>query len=140
MSPTEPWYADGIRFECARSGKCCTAHGQYDRVYLDDDEAEEVAALLGLTLAELERRHCWFEDGWRLVKFADGACGFLDGARCTVYEARPVQCRTWPFWKENLKRSTWKRDVAAFCPGVGRGRRHDRDEIEAIADEASGDA
>lgn len=136
MASREPWYQDGVRFDCSKSGKCCTAHGQYDRVYLADDEAEAVAALLGLTLEQLERDHCRFEDGWRLVRFRDGGCGFLDGKRCSVYEARPVQCRTWPFWRENLHRATWKKDVAAFCPGVGQGRLYTREEIDAIAAES----
>ncbi len=132
-----PWYQDGVRFECARSGKCCTAHGAYDRVYLDDDEADAVAALLGITLGELEREHCWFEDDYRLVRFKDRACGFLDGTSCTIYEARPVQCRTWPFWPSNLAQRTWQKDVASFCPGVGKGRRYSRAEIDAIASQAS---
>jgi Fe-S-cluster containining protein len=39
----------------------------------------------------------------------EDACAFLDGARCTVYEARPTQCRTFPFWKENLRRrGSWE--------------------------------
>ena len=49
------------------------------------------------------------------------ACPFLDGARCTVYEARPAQCGSFPFWPENVKsRKAWD-DLAAFCPGVGQG-------------------
>jgi len=135
MAAKKPWYADGVRFDCAQTGKCCTAHGKYNRVYLDDDEAAAVAKVLGITLAQLEEEHCWFEDGWRLVKFKDDACRFLEGKSCGVYEARPIQCKTWPFWKENLDRRTWKRDVEGFCKGVGRGRTFSQEEIEAIADE-----
>ena len=45
---------------------------------------------------------------------------FLDGARCSVYEARPTQCRTWPFWPENMTPRSWT-SIARFCPGVGKG-------------------
>ena len=31
---------------------------------------------------------------------ANGECVFWDRqAGCTVYPARPAQCRTWPFWE-----------------------------------------
>jgi len=53
-------------------------------------------------------------------------CRFLDPVtkkRCLVYEARPAQCRTWPFWPENMNARAWDREVVAFCPGVGKGRR-----------------
>lgn len=130
----KPWYADGVRFECRQSGQCCTNHGSYSRVYLEDDEAKEVARLKGISLKELEREWCYREEGHRLVQSRNNACAFLDGHRCTVYEARPHQCRTWPFWKENLKPSVWKRDVEAFCPGVGKGKVYSAQEIEEIAD------
>ena len=46
---------------------------------------------------------------------------FLEGARCTVYEARPSQCGTFPFWPENLKsRADWD-ELGTFCPGIGQG-------------------
>ena len=54
---------------------------------------------------------------------------FLDGARCTVYEARPSQCRTFPFWSENLGPKGWTAEVRKDCEGLGRGRRHSPDEI-----------
>ena len=47
-------------------------------------------------------------------------------ALCTVYEARPTQCKTWPFWPENLEsRDAWleaKRD--APCAGMESGELH----------------
>jgi Fe-S-cluster containining protein len=49
--------------------------------------------------------------------------------RCSVYEGRPDQCRTWPFWPEVMDAKTWKKEVAAFCPGVGKGRLHSAEEI-----------
>lgn len=136
--PPRRWYEGGLRFECTRSGRCCRAHGRYDRVYLDDGDARALARHLGLSLSELERRYCWFEDGWRLLRFERRACVFLDrrSGECSIYPARPRQCRTWPFWPQNLDRRVWEREIAPFCPGVGRGRLYRADEIERIAAEA----
>lgn len=54
-------------------------------------------------------------------------CVFLDRdsvpgkAICSVYEARPMQCRTWPFWPENLRsRQAWER-AGRSCPGINTG-------------------
>lgn len=57
-------------------------------------------------------------------------CVFLDResvpgqAVCGIYKARPAQCRTWPFWPENLRtEKTWetvKRRTP--CPGMDRGK------------------
>jgi hypothetical protein len=44
-----------------------------------------------------------------------------------------MQCRTWPFWDENLKRPTWEGPVRERCPGVGHGALHSADEVEATA-------
>jgi Fe-S-cluster containining protein len=49
---------------------------------------------------------------------------------CSVYESRPLQCRSFPFWRSNLASlDMWKR-TAADCPGMGRGTLFTRDEIE----------
>lgn len=129
----EPWYAKGIRFECTQCADCCHAHGEYDRVYLDRSEAESMAKLKSLSLEEFIDRHCFIEDGAVLLRFVEGKCGMLEGRRCGVYSARPAQCRTWPFWAENLSRRTWNSEIAPFCPGVGKGRVHTKTEIERAA-------
>lgn len=45
------------------------------------------------------------------------ACYFFDTARrrCTIYEARPQQCRQYPFW-EHFRRH--QELVARECPGI----------------------
>lgn len=53
-------------------------------------------------------------------------CVFLDResrpgvALCRVYKARPTQCRTWPFWPENLEDEDAWEDVRRKtpCPGM----------------------
>jgi hypothetical protein len=46
-----------------------------------------------------------------------------------VYDGRPAQCRTFPFWTLNLRsEEAWNR-AARDCQGIGQGRRFSRAEI-----------
>jgi hypothetical protein len=51
-----------------------------------------------------------------------GSCIFLDSTgRCGIYAARPVQCRTYPFWPELVSNEAdWRRE-ARRCEGINRG-------------------
>ena len=51
---------------------------------------------------------------------------------CLIYPVRPTQCRTWPFWEENLKSPDAWRRAAAKCPGIRHAGapRHDLPHIE----------
>jgi uncharacterized protein len=62
-------------------------------------------------------------------------CLFLANKRCSVYEARPTQCRTWPFWPEVMNAKTWAKEVASFCPGVGKGQIVSAERIQEILTE-----
>lgn len=128
------WWRDGIRFECQGSGKCCTSHGEYGFVYLTPEDRRRIAAHMGLSTSTFTRRHCEKSGGvWHLKESRSNPdCQFLKGKSCGIYEARPEQCRTWPFWPEVLQAKRWKKDVAEFCPGVGKGRVWSGDEIEAL--------
>jgi Fe-S-cluster containining protein len=107
-------------------------HGESGFVYLTDEDLTAIAKLLGRTPAAVLRSYCRREGGRVQLKDAPGtqACIFLAPGGCKVYEARPTQCRTWPFWPQNMTSEAWAA-VAAFCPGVGRGRLWSAAEIEA---------
>lgn len=100
-----------------------------------------MAEALRIPTREFTRRYCASEDGWFYIKPAsadakkpaqDHACRFLDGKRCSVYEGRPAQCRTWPFWPENMRAKAWDSEVIQFCPGVGKGRLYGAEEIRGL--------
>jgi len=97
------------------------ARGGYGYVYLTLADRRRLARHFGLATGVFTRRYCVRTDGhWHLRDFTD-QCPFLEGRRCGVYEARPEQCRTWPFWPEHMSPRAWDREVASFCPGVGKG-------------------
>ena len=58
-----------------------------------------------------------------LTDFGNGQRG------CAIYAVRPNQCRTWPFWKENLHSPDAWNFAAMKCPGINRGPLHKLDKI-----------
>ena len=141
---SSPWWKDGVRFECQGSGGCCLSRGTHGYVYLTLADRRRLAKQLQISTREFTRHYCQSEDGWFYIKPAatevkkpdeDHACRFLDGKRCSVYEGRPAQCRTWPFWPENMRAKAWDREIVKFCPGVGKGRLYPADEIRALLKE-----
>lgn len=108
------------------------SRGQYGFVYLTLKDRHRLAAKLGLTLRAFTLKHCARTEGHWHLKHPDRDCTFLEGKGCTVYEGRPAQCRTWPFWPENMRAKTWREDVSVFCPGVGKGRLYSAEEISAL--------
>jgi Fe-S-cluster containining protein len=127
------WWSGGVQFQCQGSGKCCVSRGEYGYVFLTRKDRERMAEHLKLSLSEFNKKYCAKVDGnWALKEDPDEPnCMFLENNRCTVYEARPTQCRTWPFWPEVMPARAWKREVVAFCPGVGKGKVYSAEEIKA---------
>jgi Fe-S-cluster containining protein len=125
----EPWYRDGLRFECTRCGNCCT--GPPGFVWVNAEEVAAIAEFRGESVAEVTAVYTRAVDGRRsLREKVNGDCIFFDrAAGCTVYPARPRQCQTWPFWESNVATpQAWER-TCAVCPGSGRGELIPAEEI-----------
>ncbi len=130
----DPWWQGGLRFECTQCGHCCRGSG---RVEVSDVEIERLAQRVELTPDAF--REVYTRAGRKgridLRDKAGGDCVFFDEARgCTVYEDRPSQCRTYPFWRSVLyDRDSW--DVeAGHCEGIGRGEVVSGETIRALLD------
>ena len=77
-------------------------------------------------------KYCSKTDGFihlKELKKNNGNCIFLNEKKCTVYKSRPVQCRTWPFWNENMNAKTWNNNISKNCPGIGKGKLIKKDKI-----------
>jgi hypothetical protein len=130
----EAWYKDGLRFTCTQCGNCCTGAPGY--VWISDGEIAVLAKRVGLDEASFRRKYTRQvgNRGTSLVEKADNACVFFaTGKGCTVYQDRPKQCRTWPFWKPLLRSQADWDAAGQGCPGIGRGKRHDAAAIAATA-------
>jgi len=130
---TPPWYAAGLRFHCRRCGACCT--GSPGFVWLQEAELTAIARRLGLEPEDFRARYTRrVGNALSLREEADGRCVLFDaGQGCRVYEMRPRQCRTWPFWDRNVATpAAWERE-AARCPGMGEGDVIGPEEIQRLA-------
>ncbi len=118
MAKKLAWYKDGLRFGCTGCGKCCT--GFPGRVWITPLEIKKLAKLLELDETEFLKKYTRTIDGRPALKehMTTYDCVFLKDKMCTVYEARPSQCRTFPFWKENLTSKKAWLEAGTFCEGI----------------------
>lgn len=124
------FFDDGIQFECTQCGHCC--QGAPGIVRASWGELDAIAGSLSVTIKHLLDKGIAepYEAAYRLHEDPkDGRCVFFENNGCRVYDARPLQCRTWPFWFNNLRSEACWRAVAKECPGIGRGRLYTKQEI-----------
>ena len=138
------WYASGLKFQCTSCGNCCTGPPGY--VWFSFEEGIQMSDDLGVSHSLFLRKYARkFGEKWSLgeKKSPYGYdCVFLDResvpnkAICRIYKTRPAQCRTWPFWKENLSsEEDWNRAAQDTpCPGMGRGKLVSIEEIRIQRD------
>jgi len=105
---------ENIEFTCEKCGACCRAEGY---VYLKHGELAAMAEYLAKTVKEVKNDFTEFRlFKGRVIKQDTDGCVMLVEGRCAVYDARPVQCREYPFWKHVDEK--WWEYFKTFCPGV----------------------
>ena len=116
-------FKKGIKFKCQGSSNCCISRGSYGYVYLSKKDLVKIAKYFNISINLFKKKYCDYSDGYLHLKeiHSNGNCQFLDNKRCTIYTARPTQCKTWPFWKENMNTKKWNNEIIDFCPGIGKG-------------------
>ncbi|MFQ5682586.1 MAG: YkgJ family cysteine cluster protein [Candidatus Binatia bacterium] len=85
-------------------------------------DRQRIASNLGISTMQFTRRYAVQTRKKFHLKQLRPQCPFLKDNQCSIYEARPIQCRTWPFWPENMKKKVWQRSIKRSCAGVGKGR------------------
>jgi uncharacterized protein len=150
----EVWYKQGLNFTCTCCGNCCTGGPGY--VWISEEEIRRLAVHLNLTPEETVERHCRKINGKFSLNESRSISGNYDctflkeiqpprksrkgvaivQARrvCGIYEVRPLQCRTWPFWPGNLEsKAAWEGETRK-CPGMNTGTHYSLQQIEQLRD------
>lgn len=101
-------------------GNCCI--GEQGYIWITSKEMQRLSQLLNISTDELKHQHLRkinykYSIKEKQLSKDNFACVFfdLDKKQCSVYDARPTQCRTFPFWeyfKENEK------EVYDECPAI----------------------
>ena len=142
-----PWFEQGLTFTCQQCGNCCTGGPGY--VWISDEEIDRLAALLKLQRDAVITKYCRsigqrYSLNERHTPQGLYDCVFLEELKlpeggvkrvCSIYAARPLQCRTWPFWDGVLaSRENWEA-AGKRCHGINHGSRtFTREQIEALRD------
>lgn len=115
--PKIPWYSGGLRFKCTECGKCCTGGPGY--AWVTNEEIQAIADYLKMNIKDFGKKYLRFTKGrYALVEKSSYDCIFLKDKKCTIYPVRPNQCRTFPWWVQNLTSpESWK-EAAMSCEGI----------------------
>jgi hypothetical protein len=95
-------------FKCQQCGTCCRWSGH---VLLTDADLTRLAEAAGLSEEDFIDRYTVLAANRRQLSLADapdGSCILLKDGRCSLYGARPAQCRDFPHG--------WR--VAEGCPAL----------------------
>ena len=101
-------------------GKCCI--GERGFIWVSPFEKRNLAEHLMLSLEEFTKKYVdrlGQRESFKEVQIDKNnyACIFFDTEKrqCSIYEYRPFQCRTFPFWSYYKEKPTV---VAKECPGI----------------------
>jgi Fe-S-cluster containining protein len=131
-----PFYTSGLRFSCKKCSTCC--RHETGHVFLSKNDLKKLTTELNIDKKSFINTYCRWAARWSglqdteylsLKEKVNFDCIFWNNG-CIVYNARPLQCRTYPFW-DTIVSSVHNWDtIAADCPGINSGRVHNMDEIK----------
>lgn len=131
-----PWYKDGLSFTCTQCSACCRHDPGY--VFMSQHDLDRLCEHTKLSHDEFRKKYTrivgfGFADRLSLTEKTNNDCIFWDQG-CTVYEARPLQCRAFPFWSSLLgDKESWE-EHTVHCPGMNQGKLHSKEDIDAWLD------
>jgi Fe-S-cluster containining protein len=138
-----PFYEEGLRFSCIRCSACCRYESGF--VFLSRSDLDALSFELEMKSGDFIAAYCrWIgtPGGFSQLSLREKSnydCVFWkDG--CTVYKARPLQCRSFPFWPAVLGSPGVWESAALSCPGMGKGPLHTKEQIETCLREQLNEA
>jgi hypothetical protein len=105
--------------DCTACANCC----RVATTRIKERDVEKLAKFLRVRPAHFVRDYCEeSEDEGLILRRTGSGCVFLEGTRCSVYEARPDTCEDFPHLVRgagSLESRMWEMiDRACYCPIV----------------------
>jgi len=133
------FYSKGLKFSCLRCSFCCRHESGY--VYLSQKDLLLLCSHLKTDYSTFISQYCrWVGTGFGKKKLslkekANFDCIFWSNddnlKGCSVYNARPLQCRSYPFWSFVLASPAAWKNASKDCPGMNQGEIHSEKTINA---------
>lgn len=118
------WFKDSLTFSCTACGKCCKSKGS-NKVFLNLAETHAIADHLETNVEQFRLQYTdQSVDALNRTLLSikkhetKKQCTFLEGNKCSIYEVRPTQCRTYPFWPQNMIGPAEWIAEAHLCEGI----------------------
>lgn len=114
----------GLSFQCQGCNYCCSVEPGF--VFLSQEDLDRLSDHFSLTQDSFIEKYCRKVDigiGYRvsLIEKENYDCIFLSNKGCSCYNARPLQCKTYPFWPSIVEsKEAWEKE-GQLCPGIGKG-------------------
>jgi Fe-S-cluster containining protein len=134
---SKPFYANGLKFTCQQCSHCCCDEPGF--VYLSMQDLTNLSKYFNLDNEEFIKKYCrwvpYYDNTIVLcLKEKPGFDCILWDKGCSAYMARPIQCKTYPFWSFLVKdKNLWEAEKKE-CPGIGHGLLYTAEEIEKIVE------
>jgi uncharacterized protein len=103
----------------ACEGRCCIGNSGY--IWTSVEEQKAIAELLKIKIDEFKKEYLIFVNGKYSIKELKindvYYCVFFDTEKkcCSIYDVRPEQCRSFPFWEYYRDETDLIMDE---CPGI----------------------
>jgi Fe-S-cluster containining protein len=129
-----PFYNNGLQFECTRCSYCCRYTPGY--VFLSHNDLAILQQSFHVPESEFIEKYCRIVTMHDKIKLSfkekeNFDCIFFEKTGCAIYEYRPLQCQSYPFWDSNLDSHKSWTGLIASCPGIGKGTSHSACTIES---------
>ena len=104
-------------FKCQQSGNCCRCPGV---VYATQPEISSMASVLHTSIYDFREKYIVKRNGWDVIADVSHRpnCFLNNNNKCSIYEARPKACRTYPDWPEIWTSRAQILKECASCPGL----------------------
>ena len=119
-------YPADMRWTCVRCTRSCQDVSQRKRnILLTANDIKRVTRATRLEPDQFSvglRGSFPYERRMRKIR---GRCVFLQGTRCTIYKARPLICRFYPFYLRRSGDGGLHIGFDSTCSGIGKGKMRD---------------